>query len=60
MDNDFIKGMETLIRCKQYVENRLDWLYKARNNPHFGNFDKEIARCEYALGYRETSNIEEK
>lgn len=23
MDNDFVKGMEMLIRCKQYIETRI-------------------------------------
>ena len=26
MNNDFIKGMEILIKCKQYVEHRIEYL----------------------------------
>lgn len=26
MDNDFVKGMEMLIRCKQYIEARIEAL----------------------------------
>lgn len=64
MNNDFIEGMEILIRCKQYVEHRLEALYKmAEKRNQFGQdptgFKNEIARCEYALGYLKSFNVEE-
>ena len=64
MDNDFVQGMELLIRCKQYVENRLRVLYKmVEKRNQFGQdptgLKNEIARCEYVLGYRNSLDVEE-
>ena len=56
MNNDFVEGMEIFIRCKRYIEFRLDYLYKRVEQMDACGKDTrglklEIARCEYALGY---------
>ena len=58
MNNDFIDGMEILMRCKRYVEFKLDYLSKRVEQMDVCGKDTrgvklEIARCQYALGYEE-------
>lgn len=56
MNNSFVEDMEILIRCKRYVEFKLDYLSKKVEQMDACGKDTrglklEIARCEYALGY---------
>ena len=65
MDNDFIQGMELLIRCKQYVEHRLDFFQKQMKRMDACGKDpralqSEVNRLEWVLGYREKMPYMEK
>lgn len=56
MSNDFIEDMEILIKCKQYVEFRLDFLQKRIERMDACGRDtralqSEVNRLQRVLGY---------
>jgi hypothetical protein len=56
MNNDFVQGMEILIKCKQYVEFRLDFLQKQIERMDACGKDpralqSEVNRLQSVLGY---------
>lgn len=56
MSNDFIEGMEILIRCKQYVEFRIQYLEKQMERMDACGKDTrvlqgELNRLYNVLGY---------
>ena len=58
MNNDFIKGMETLIECKKYVEWRLNYLQRRMEQMDSCGKDivviqTEIKDLKRVLGYKE-------
>ena len=56
MNNDFIEGMEILINCKRYVENRIEFLQRQIERMDACGKDpralhSEINRMQSVLGY---------
>ena len=57
MNNDFIEGMEILINCKRYIENRIDFLQRQMERMDKCGKDSrplqsEINRMQGVLGYK--------
>jgi hypothetical protein len=57
MNNDFIEGMEILIKCKQYVEFKLDLLQRQIERvdacgKEAEALQREVHRLESVLGYK--------
>lgn len=64
MGNDFIEGMEILINCKRYVENRIDFLDKRIEQMHrygkeTGALQKEVDRLYLVLNGKPPILVEE-
>lgn len=57
MNNDFIEGMEILINCKRYVENRIEFLERQMEKMDECGKDpralqSEVDRLKSVLGYK--------